>query len=77
MGDEVLTYEKVIRTYVDHLLGSQYLLGPQDYWVIRRAFKIAGGRWEAIIRGSLPHNTILEEIIKVWGKTAPSEPKKI
>lgn len=62
-------YQKVIRMYVDHLLGPAYVLGSQDYGQINRAFKEKGGSWEAVAMGSLEQNELLENLVKAWGET--------
>lgn len=61
---------RVIRQYVDHSVGAETILLPQDYYVIRLVFRWCGGLWERLELGDIVHNRLLSSIISAWGKTA-------
>lgn len=61
---------RVIRQYVDHGVGAEAILLPQDYYVIRLVFRWCGGSWERLELGDIVHNRLLSRIIAAWGNTS-------
>lgn len=60
---------KVIRQIADHLLGSDVILSPKDFSVLRVVYRRLGGTWEKLIGGDLKSLKILEDVIIRWGKS--------
>lgn len=61
---------RVIRQYVDHLVGADTILLRQDYLVIRMVFRWCKGSWENLEHGDIIHNRLLSKILSKWGETA-------
>lgn len=59
---------RLVAQLINHLVGEDVVVLPEDYTAIRTAFRAAGGSWEAIHVGSLPHTLLLEKLVKSWGK---------
>jgi hypothetical protein len=59
---------RLIRQFADNLLGSDVVALPNDYTIIRTAFRYAGGSWESVTLGDIVQIRLLEEIILAWGK---------
>jgi hypothetical protein len=59
--------DQVIRKFVDNLLGADMIVLPEDYQVIRTAFRSSQGKWEEIEQGNLAHLRMLTDILKAWG----------
>ena len=53
---------------VDHLVGTEYVVLPADYSLIRVMFHSQGGTWQGIMRGNIDHVVLLEDVVKAWGK---------
>lgn len=68
---------RVIQQMVDHSFGEGLVVEPQDFMVMRTAFRWNKGSWERAMHGSMPDIEILKNIVKAWGnmprkKGAPS-----
>ena len=59
---------RIIRQFVDHLLGSDRQVSQRDFQVIRLVFRRGGGAWEDLYGGDVKHLVLLENVIKSWGK---------
>jgi hypothetical protein len=59
---------RVIRQFVDHLVGADMIVEPRDYMVIRLLFRKGGGTWLDILHGNITHLSFLEKLIASWGK---------
>ena len=64
----LLFANRVIAMLVDHLVGSDYIVLPQDYSLMRVMFHANGGAWQSIMRGDMKHLLLLENIVKAWGQ---------
>ena len=64
----VVFADRVIRMFVDHSLGSDVVIEPRDFQVIRVVFRHCQGVWEKILSGDIVHTCLLERIITNWGK---------
>ncbi len=58
---------KVIRQFVDNLLGSNVIVSPKDYTVLRVVFRRCGGKWEQLNHGDILHSQLLTKILSSWG----------
>lgn len=58
---------RVIRQFVDHLVGEDIITTKTDYTVMRLVFRWCGGSWEMINHGDIVHNRLLATIISAWG----------
>ena len=49
----IVLANRVLRLFVDHLLGEDMLTMPQDYTVLRVAFRKCGGSWDHVVHGDI------------------------
>lgn len=68
--------ERVIRQFVDHLLGGG-TVRPRDYMVMRLVFRKLGGSWDKIVHGDIEQITMLEKVVTNWGKRRPKEEPEV
>lgn len=66
---------RLVRQFADNLVGQDVVTLPNDYTVIRNAFRSAGGSWEKVVHGDINHTRLLEKLILAWGKQ-PSRVRK-
>ncbi len=66
---------RVIRQFVDHIVGDDVLVLPHDYTVLRVVFRSCQGSWERVSHGDIVHNRLLARIVSVWGKKATTRKK--
>jgi hypothetical protein len=58
----------VIRNTVDHTVDESIIVSPQDYTMLRVAFRKLGGSWEQLADGDIRQIRLLSKIVKKWGK---------
>ena len=58
---------RIIRQFVDHLVGENTTILPQDYLVLRTVFRWCQGSWERVGHGDIVHNRLLASILTAWG----------
>lgn len=58
---------KAIRQFVNNLLGSDVIIAPKDYTVLRVVFRKCGGSWERLNHGDIVHTQLLTKILTSWG----------
>jgi hypothetical protein len=63
-----LLANKVIKQFVQHLLGEDMVIDPADFMAIRTVFRWAGGSWESLANGDVLMLELLQKIISAWGK---------
>jgi len=68
---------RVIRQLVDHLLGEQVIMTPEDYRAIRVVFRWCKGSWEQLELGNIVHNRLLIKIISAWGEKSKKDVERI
>lgn len=72
---------KVIKQFVDHLVGDDVRLERNDYAVIRLAFRYAKGSWESVWAGDPVHLELLKKVVLQWGATVairvPKDPEGV
>jgi hypothetical protein len=59
---------RVIRQIADHLLGTDLVIEPKDFLILRLVFRHLGGTWVSLIQGDIEQLKILERVITRWGK---------
>jgi len=59
---------RVIRQFVDHLVGADVIIEPRDYLILRLIFRKLGGSWWGLFHGNVTQLVLLEQIITNWGK---------
>lgn len=59
---------RVIRQFADHLLGTDLIIEPKDYLVLRLIYRKLGGSWLPFFQGDIKAVTLLENVITGWGK---------
>ncbi len=58
---------RLIREFVDHLLGDDMIVLPADFTTIRVAFRSSGGSWEQFHLGDIKQINLLSKLIAGWG----------
>lgn len=58
---------RLIRRLVNNVCGSDLILTPGDYTVLRVVFRRCRGSWEAVVRGDVVHTRLLTNIVTSWG----------
>ena len=66
---------RMIQMIISHSLGEETVVEPNDYLVIRTAFRNLGGSWEQINLGSPKHLAALKQVVMAWGQS-PDRQKK-
>jgi hypothetical protein len=59
---------KVILQFVQHILGEDLVVEPEDYLVIRLVFRWCSGSWDELANGNVTMLELLQKIITGWGK---------
>lgn len=59
---------RVIRQFVDHLVGPDVIIEPRDYQILRLIFRKLGGNWWDLIHGSIAQATLIEQVVVNWGQ---------
>lgn len=60
---------RMIRTFVDHSLGSEMIIEDPDFITIRTAFRQAGGDWQQIFEGDPVQHLLLSTLITAWAQS--------
>lgn len=58
----------VIHQLVEHMVGEDVVIEPEDYTVLRVVFRKCGGQWHEITQGNLVHLELLKKIVSAWGR---------
>lgn len=66
---------RMIQMIIDHSLGEDTVVEPNDYLVIRTAFRNLGGTWEQIMLGNDQTINALKQVVSAWGNS-PARQKK-
>lgn len=66
---------RMIRMLVDNSLGSDTNIPPNDYLVMRVAFRNMGGTWEQISQGNHEHLAKLKQVINTWTQQHQKKPE--
>lgn len=65
---------RMIRMIVDHSFGDDMDIAPNEYMVIRVAFRKMGGEWEEISLGNPEHLAKLKQVVSTWGQQQQAKP---
>lgn len=66
---------RVIRQFLDHLLGPDLIATSQDLMNLRVVFRKSGGNWERLQQGDIVQLLLLEKLLTAWG-SAPNRPRE-
>lgn len=66
---------RMIQLIIDHSFGEDAVVEPNDYLVIRTAFRNLGGTWEQIMLGNDQTINALKQVVQAWGNS-PDRQKK-
>ena len=58
---------RIIKQFIDHLLGGEPEPKDWDLSLIRVVFRSLGGSWQAIYGGDIDQTTLLEKVVTNWG----------
>jgi len=64
----IVLANKVLRLFVDHLLGEDMITTSQDYTALRVAFRKCGGSWDQVVHGNIVQTHLLTKLVVAWGK---------
>jgi hypothetical protein len=59
---------RVIRQFIDHLLGPDMIATTEDFLKMRVVFRRLGGNWSAFQCGDIVQILLLEKVIAAWGQ---------
>lgn len=62
--------DRVVHTLIRNKMGADFQILPNDYLVIRSAFRSRGGNWEQVVQGSLQDHKLLTDIVSAWAQLA-------
>jgi hypothetical protein len=60
--------DRMIRMFVDHMLGSEVVMDKQDFMTIRMTFGWCGGQWQKILEGDPVHHELLKTVMMAWSQ---------
>lgn len=66
---------RMIQQIVEHSFGDTLKVEPNDFLVMRTAFRNLGGSWTEISLGSPSHLDILKQVITTWCNTPEAQKK--
>lgn len=66
---------RAIQRLVANQLGSEVMILPNDYRVLRLVFRKRGGSWEALAAGDYRHIEVLAQAVKTWAKLRQEQRK--
>ena len=64
----ILVANRLIRMSVDHLVGEDMVVLPDDYIALRAVFRKCKGSWERLSKGDVVHSQLLAKIITAWAQ---------
>jgi len=64
---------RVIRQFLDHLLGTDLIAKPKDLLKLRVLFRHLGGNWEQLQLGDIKQLLLLEKLLSKWGQSKDRE----
>jgi len=67
---------QMIRLIVDQSFGEELAITPDDYSVMRVAFRNMDGKWAEISQGNHEHLNKLKQIVSAWGQEQQPQGKK-
>lgn len=66
---------RMIRMLVDHSMGADTNIPPNDYLVMRVAFRNMKGSWEKISLGDPRHIAMLKQVVTTWSQQHQKKPE--
>lgn len=63
----ILFANRVFQHLVQHLVGEDAIMLPQDYMTMRLVFRTCTGSWERVLTGDIVHLRLLAAIVTAWG----------
>lgn len=66
---------RLIRQVVDSSLGPDFETGPNDYLVMRTAFRSLGGEWVRVSLGDPKQVELIKQVVSTWGQQPERQAK--
>lgn len=58
--------DRMIRQFLDHMIGSEVPVTDQDFQIMRTVFRNASGDWEKLLQGDPAQHTLLSNAVTAW-----------